>query len=375
MKHSVQKGGKGLSLDPFWAACNEATMSPVLLIFWTVALAHTILAGRVCPRPPEIPLATADIQKEEFDIGEEITYHCDPGYVAQSGSRRYTCPMSGRWPIVTFRCIPKKCHYPGPLENGEIQHTGFNYQSFVRFSCDPGYILQGKKTAQCLADGQWSEKLPTCQPVVCPPPPVSEFGALSYLKLVPGNVSVFQDVIKFECLPPLALFGNETAKCLASGNWSELPECRSVECPYPEQIENGFINFALRRTYKYKETVQYGCNPPYVLDGASASSCEKTGTWSTKPACRAPCAIPVKRATVLYNEQKLKVQDHLGDGIKHAETIWFFCKNKEQQCSYTVPTQCVDGTLSVPACFKERGWFSNLVKTDVADMTPCENIN
>ncbi|XP_032994781.1 beta-2-glycoprotein 1 isoform X1 [Lacerta agilis] len=292
-------------------------MSPVPLIFWTVALAHTVLAGRVCPRPPEIPLATADIQKEEFNMGEEITYHCNPGYVAQSGSRSYTCPWSGRWPIVTFRCIP----------------------------------------------------------VVCPPPPVSEFGALTYHKLLPGNVSVFQDVIKFECLPPLALFGNETAKCLASGNWSELPECRSVECPYPEQIENGFINFALRRTYKYKETVQYGCNLPYVLDGASASSCEKTGTWSTKPACRAPCAIPVKRATVLYNEQKLKVQDHLRDGIKHGETIWFFCKNKEQQCSYTVPAQCIDGTLSVPACFKERGWLATMVKTDVADMTPCENIN
>lgn len=61
----------------------------------------------VCPRPPEIPLATADVQKEEFNIGEEITYHCNPGYVPYSGARRYTCPWSGRWPIVTFRCIRK----------------------------------------------------------------------------------------------------------------------------------------------------------------------------------------------------------------------------------------------------------------------------
>lgn len=62
--------------------------------------------------------------------------------------------------------------------------------------------------------------------------------------------------------------------------------------------------------------------------------------------------MPVKRATVLYNEQKLKVQDHLQAGIQHAETIWFFCKNKEQHCSYTVPAQCIDGNLTAPACFK-----------------------
>ncbi|XP_061471564.1 beta-2-glycoprotein 1 [Rhineura floridana] len=350
-------------------------MSPVPLILWMVAVAHTVLAGRVCPRPPEIPLATVDIKKEEYNLGEEITYSCNPGYVPQSGSRRFTCPLTGRWPIVTLRCIPKKCSYPGPLNNGKIHYTHLSYQSLVSFSCDAGYILQGHKTSQCLADGQWSEKLPECQSVICPPPPVSPFGALFYLRLKPGNILVFQDVVKFECLSPLALFGNETAKCLANGSWSALPECRSVQCPHPVQVENGYINLAVRRTYQYNENVTYGCYPPYVLDGPAVSKCDKTGNWSIKPTCRAPCTIPVKRATVLYNEQKVKLQDHFRDGIQHAETIWFFCKNKEHHCSYTVPAQCKDGTLSVPPCFKERGWFSSLVKTDVADLTPCESIN
>lgn len=63
--------------------------------------------------------------------------------------------------------------------------------------------------------------------VICPPPPVSEFGALSYHRLKPGNISVFQDEVKFDCLLPLALIGNETARCLASRKWSKIPECRS----------------------------------------------------------------------------------------------------------------------------------------------------
>ncbi|XP_062976104.1 beta-2-glycoprotein 1 [Elgaria multicarinata webbii] len=348
-------------------------MSPVPLILWIVVLAHTTLAVNVCPRPPEIPFATVDIDKAEYYSGEEITYRCNTGYIPQSGSRRYTCPLSGRWPAITLTCTPRKCPFPDPLNNGDILHADISYQSVIRFSCNPGYILQGPTTSQCLADGQWSAKLPQCQPVICPPPPVSEFGALSYHRNNPGNIFVFQDVITFECLSPYALFGNETASCLSNGNWSELPECRSVQCPYPEAIENGFINFALRRTYNYAETVTYGCNPSYVLDGATVARCEKTGHWSPKPTCRAPCKMPAKKGTVLYNGEKVKVK-HLQNGIQHAEIIWFFCKNNEQHCSYKVSTQCVDGHLSAPACFKEPGIFSFL-KTEVADMTPCGNIN
>nr|XP_056722485.1 beta-2-glycoprotein 1 [Euleptes europaea] len=348
-------------------------MFHVPLVLWIVSLTYTVLAQRVCPRPPEIPLATFDNNKEEYHLGEEITYFCNPGYVPQTGSRRYICPLTGKWPIVTLRCIPRKCPYPGPLKNGNILGEDFSYQSVVSFSCELGHILHGTNTSQCLADGQWSRQLPECHPVICPLPPISEFGALSYRRFKPGNISVFQDVIKFECLLPLALIGNEIARCLATGNWSEIPECRKVKCSYPAEIQNGFINFALRRTYQYKEKVSYGCNPTYVMDGPAESTCEKTGNWSIKPTCRAPCKIPVKRATVVYNQQRVKVQDQLQGGIQHAEVIWFFCKNKDQHCSYTVPAQCIDGNLTAPACFKERGWIASMIKTDVADMTPCEN--
>ncbi|XP_063149550.1 beta-2-glycoprotein 1 [Candoia aspera] len=348
-------------------------MFPVLFSLCVVGITHVALAGQVCPRPPEVPLATINMNKEGYSPGEEITYTCNPGYIPQSGSWRYTCPLSGIWPIITFKCMPKKCPYPGPLTYGQIHLTDLNYLSVTTFSCDTGFVLNGPTSSQCLADGSWSARLPECQVVICPPPPVSEFGALSYHKNKPGNTFVFQDIIRFECLLPFALFGSETAVCQANGRWSALPECRSVECPPPEEIEHGFINFALRNTFRYQDTVSYGCNYPYIMDGASESRCEKTGRWSNKPTCKAPCKIPVKRATVLYNGQKVKVQDHLTNGIKHAETIWFFCERKTGKCSYKTPAQCIDGRISVPSCFQERSWLSSFVKTDPADMSPCRN--
>uniref|UniRef100_A0A8B9S705 Beta-2-glycoprotein 1 n=1 Tax=Apteryx owenii TaxID=8824 RepID=A0A8B9S705_APTOW len=297
-----------------------------------------------CPRPPEVQFATVDVSKSVYEVGEQIEYTCRPGFVPNSGQRRYTCLPTGRWPLNTLLCLPQRCPSPGPLQHGKIDFTDSYYQSSISFSS-----------------------------VTCAPPSLSEFGVLSYRRLKPGNVSTFLDTITFECLPPLALIGNETATCMANGNWSGIPECRSVTCPTPTGIENGFINFAVRRIYHYNESVSYGCQPSYVLDGPKESRCEKTGNWSIKPTCKGPCKIPVKKAVVLYNGEKKRVQNDLKEGIQHGETISFYCKNKEKSCAYTVAAQCVDGNLTLPSCFKERGFFSSLVKKDPSDMTPCED--
>lgn len=53
-----------------------------------------------------------------------------------------------------------------------------------------------------------------------------EFGTLSYRRLNPGNVFHFLDTILFECVPPLALIGTETATCMANGTWSSIPVCK-----------------------------------------------------------------------------------------------------------------------------------------------------
>ncbi|XP_075025547.1 beta-2-glycoprotein 1 isoform X1 [Calonectris borealis] len=348
-------------------------MYSLALLACAVALSHCTLAAKVCPRPPEVLFATIDVNKSVYDVGEEIEYTCRPGFVPNNGQRKYTCLPTGKWPLNTLLCLPKRCPSPGPLQHGKIDFIDLHYQSSISFSCEPGYNLVGTRTSQCMADGKWSGTFPQCQPVTCAPPSLPEFGVLSYRRLKPGNISNFLDTITFECVPPLALIGNETATCMANGNWSSIPECKVVTCPTPTGIENGFIEFAVRRTYHYNESVSFVCQSSYVLDGPKHSRCEKTGNWSTKPTCKGPCKIPVKKAVVLYNGEKKRVQNDLKEGIQHGETISFFCKNKEKSCAYTVAVPCVDGNLTLPACFKERGFFSTLVKKDPSDMKPCED--
>ncbi|XP_026566993.1 beta-2-glycoprotein 1 isoform X1 [Pseudonaja textilis] len=343
----------------------------VLFSLCLVGITHVVLADNVCPRPPEIPRATINVNKEAYLPGEDIVYQCNPGYIPRSGSRRYICPLSGIWPTVIFKCIPKVCPHPGILDNGKIVFTNMNYLSVLNFSCNTGFILEGPTSIQCQADGKWSESPPECRSVICPPPPVSEFGVLSYHKIEAREVFVFQDRIRFSCLLPYAMFGSETATCQADGSWTPLPECKFVECPHPEPIEHGFINFALYNTYHYQDIVSYGCDLTYVMDGDSVSTCEETGTWSNKPTCKAPCNIPVEKATVLYNRRKITVKQL--QLIQHAETIWFFCKSNTEDCSYMISTQCIDGQLPIPDCYKEHNWFMSWFKKDPADMSPCSN--
>lgn len=50
----------------------------------------------------------------------------------------------------------------------------------------------------------------------------------------------------------------------------------------------------------------------------------------------------------------MKIQEQFKDGMKHGDKVSFFCKNKEKKCSYTEETQCIDGTLEIPKCFKGK---------------------
>uniref|UniRef100_A0A8C6K5I2 Beta-2-glycoprotein 1 n=1 Tax=Melopsittacus undulatus TaxID=13146 RepID=A0A8C6K5I2_MELUD len=320
------------------------------------SLCHSFLQHKLC-----VPLFSShNLNKSVYEVGEEVEYTCRPGFIPNNGQRKYTCLPTGKWPLNTLLCLPKRCPTIGPLPNGKIDFVDLHYQT--RCSCYSSNNLTLKLLFPCAFPA-----------VTCAPPSLPEFSVLSYRRSKPGNVSHFLDTITFECVPPLALIGNETATCMANGNWSSIPECRVVTCPTPTGIENGFFEFVVRRTYHYNESVSFACQPNYVLEGPKHSRCEKTGNWSTKPTCKGPCKIPVKKAVVLYNGEKKRVQNDLKDGVQHGETVSFFCKNKEKSCAYTVPVPCVDGNLTLPACFKERGFFSSLVKKDPSDMKPCED--
>lgn len=59
------------------------------------------------------------------------------------------------------------CGNPGQLLNGHQQGSTFNIGNKIRYSCNPGYVLEGHTTLSCLATSAgtaaWDFPLPYCR--------------------------------------------------------------------------------------------------------------------------------------------------------------------------------------------------------------------
>ncbi|XP_069785897.1 beta-2-glycoprotein 1-like isoform X2 [Narcine bancroftii] len=258
--------------------------------------------------------------------------------------------------LYIYKCISaaRTCTIPKMLENGEMQATEFTFGKHIYYNCNEGFILRGKGNSTCQADGTWSDQQQSCEPVSCLPPTAPINGKL---KLQPtgrfDGISVFGDVVTYECNQGLALIGNETGFCLANGKWSNAPQCKEVKCPRPPKIPNGFTDFHLKIIYNFGDTVEYGCIANYILDGARQITCQKTAHWTDLPSCRAPCIINVKRGRIFYNAKKIWLEDLQHRRILHGEVVAFYCLNKLRKCGYQVLTQCNNGRVEIPSCFEE----------------------
>ncbi|KAF3817332.1 hypothetical protein GH733_011732 [Mirounga leonina] len=223
--------------------------------------------------------------------GEQIVYACRPGYTSRGGMRRFTCPLTGVWPINTLRCT----------QNGAVRYTTFEYPKTISFACNTGFYLNGSSSAQCTEEGKWT--------VTCPLPSIPKFATLSDYKPLAKNHSIYGNKAAFKCLPHYAI------------------------------PDNGFVNYPAEQILYYKDKATYGCHDTFVLDGPQEVECNKFGNWSAQPSCKASCKLSVKKATVLYQGERVKLQEKFKDGMPHGEKVSFFCKNKEKKCSYTEDAQ------------------------------------
>ncbi|KAM4012288.1 beta-2-glycoprotein 1-like isoform 2-T2 [Anomaloglossus baeobatrachus] len=345
-------------------------MARLLLLAAELCLLSFSAAGRVCGRPREVDSAIFRPGRVVYNALDIVTYSCVPGFVKASGNDKAVCQTLGNWEHATLRCTRRQCPVPAAPENGSVYYKEITYQSVASFSCDEGHRLLGSNETECLVSGGWSAPPPACEKVTCPYPEIPRLGRLEFYEPRRGNVSTFRDVVRYGCDPHYALIGNETAMCRANATWSHVPECREVTCQRPAEIPNGFTSFAPYRRYHYREAVTYGCNPPYTLEGPRASYCDKDGEWTPKPLCQAPCHVPTPKANVLHNGRKTRVDEISRQQIQHGDVITYYCKNKTENCAYSVPSRCHDANFTVPACYKKPGLIS-VFSTDPSKMTPC----
>ncbi|CAL9700477.1 unnamed protein product [Knipowitschia caucasica] len=336
------------------------------LLFWI----NIARAENVCSRPELGDLVQVKDLQRYFSAGVVLALSCAPGHTPYNGPRTIVCTNTGQWTKTKFTCKPVECSSPDAPVNGQMHYEDLLYQSVVNFTCDDGYILTGASSASCLIDGSWSVQEPQCKPVSCGPAPIPEFGMIIYDKIIRGNNIYYGTSGTYKCLAPLALFGEERAECRANGQWTETPQCQEVSCSPPENIENGVMSIPQKRDFEYTETIKYGCNGDYVLHGPLQIVCEKTGQWSEKPSCKAPCSVGIQFGRIMYKGKTLWMEDFKPNIVLHGETVSVYCLDKDRNCEYAFPTNCFDGLLSVPECFEEPS-RSQVSSSNPTEMSQC----
>uniref|UniRef100_A0A673CDU7 Beta-2-glycoprotein 1 n=2 Tax=Sphaeramia orbicularis TaxID=375764 RepID=A0A673CDU7_9TELE len=327
----------------------------VLVLLGHMVLYTSVSSKKVCGRPPITDGIDESALKRVFEVGEEVTLTCEMGYLPSTTTpRRISCTATGEWTSSDLACSPRMCPIPGPLQPLAMGRTEAPFKSVLNFSCDDGYIMQGANESRCLHDGTWSNPPPTCKAVNCPLPRPPADGRIVHDKPVTGTTTRYGQGWTYECNPPKAP-SFERGSCSANGTVPEPPVCRDVSCPIPTGIPNGFITFAVMRQHGYKDKVRYACNENYVLQGEAEIQCTNTGNWTSKPVCRAPCKVGIKRGRIFYNAKKIWIEDLKPNRVLHGEPVVFYCKNKAEKCGYPVASTCNDGVLPLPECFEEPG--------------------
>ncbi|KAK4294511.1 hypothetical protein Pmani_032873, partial [Petrolisthes manimaculis] len=101
---------------------------------------------------------------------------------------------------------------------------------------------------------------------------------------------------RFSCRPGYTLEGDGQLTCSSKGRWQgQPPRCKETQCPAPTHISHGSQDVAnFRGVYGHGTVVTYTCNPGYLLEGSATATCDHTAHWtSPPPVCRAVwCGTP-----------------------------------------------------------------------------------
>ncbi|NWY42555.1 SVEP1 protein, partial [Sylvia atricapilla] len=235
-----------------------------------------------CSAPPYIPFG--DPLTSSLNFGSTVKYICVDGFLLK-GESNIRCQADGSWSLPLPECIPVECPQPEEIQNGIVDVQGLTFLSTALYTCKPGFELLGNTTVLCGEDGQWLGGRPVCKPIQCPRPKKILNGKYSFTNFHYGQT------VRYFCDRGFQLQGEETLRCLETGEWStEAPSCKAINCQPPQPIENGFVEGA---DYSYGAMVIYSCVPGFQLSGLAMQTCEELGWSSSTPACLpTDCGLP-----------------------------------------------------------------------------------
>ncbi|XP_012386524.2 mannan-binding lectin serine protease 1 isoform X3 [Dasypus novemcinctus] len=190
--------------------------------------AGTQVLGPFCGEKPPEPIKT-----QSHSI--QILFHSD-----NSGENR-------GWKL-SYRAAGNECPVLQPPVQGKIEplQAKYSFKDQVLVSCDTGYkvlkdnVEMDTFQIECLKDGTWSNKIPTCKIADCRAPAELEHGLVTFSTR--NNLTTYKSEIRYSCQQPYYKMLHNISgiyTCSAQGIWMNevlgrsLPSCLPV-CGLPK---------------------------------------------------------------------------------------------------------------------------------------------
>ncbi|KAJ8682121.1 hypothetical protein QAD02_017913 [Eretmocerus hayati] len=242
-----------------------------------------------CPDPPEVTGGIVSFSGKR--AGSKATYTCQSGFVL-FGDSSLTCDVGGEWSGKRPQCRFVDCGLPTQPNHGSARllNGTTTVASWVEFTCDEDYWLDGEAKQYCTKEAKWSHQTPRCELITCEEP---ELPVGSYV--VGYDMYTIHSTIEYHCDDGYLLRGEAKHTCNENGEWSgELPYCEFVDCGKVLPVPNGSFEYVNKTTHLGSE-ITYSCAKNYRLMGSPRRYCLDNGAWSdATPKCEEiRCPEPV----------------------------------------------------------------------------------
>uniref|UniRef100_A0A8D2DSF2 Complement C3d receptor 2 n=1 Tax=Sciurus vulgaris TaxID=55149 RepID=A0A8D2DSF2_SCIVU len=244
-----------------------------------------------CPHPQILRGQVLSVPKDQYSYNDTALFACEPGFTLK-GSREIRCNARGMWEPTVPVC-EKECQPPPTILNGQREGrrlVRFDPGTSVKYSCDPGYVLEGEEYLHCTSEGAWTPTAPQCKVAECKPIGPQLFQKPQHQFIRPAVYS--------SCGEGYRLSENAYQLCEGTIPWfMEIRLCKEITCPPPPVIYHGTHTGSSLEDIPYGTVVTYTCNPgpeegvPFNLIGEHTIRCTSTdgerGTWSgPAPLCK-----------------------------------------------------------------------------------------
>ncbi|XP_032884022.1 P-selectin-like [Amblyraja radiata] len=329
------------TIGAFTCACNEG--------FYGVRCEQVLKCLRLEARDPVI--MNCSHPYKNFSYNSTCDFSCAEGFQLH-GERRVQCTASAEWTKHIPECKAVSCKRLVFSRKDHMNcfhpHGSFRYNTTCTFGCREGYALKGPESIQCLASGQWTDRLARCTVQQCETLVIPEHGNMSCIH--PIAEFKYNSACDFSCSEGFALNGPSRLQCKDLEQWSaQNPTCEAVKCSELTAPPNLIMDCSDPfRPFSYSSICDFSCKDGFNLQGSDRLQCDVSGQWTSKiPICKAVQCMPLN----IPHRGNMNCQHMYGNNSYNATCV-FSCTegfvlhgSNELQCQSSK-----QWTAEVPSC-------------------------